>query len=42
MPGRAVASLALPDGLARWHLGHDDHLHSRWCERAYAIAAYDC
>ena len=30
------------EGLTRWFAGHDDHLHIRYCERAYAIAMYRC
>jgi peptidoglycan hydrolase-like protein with peptidoglycan-binding domain len=30
------------EGLTRWHTDHDDHLHVRYCERAYPLAAYDC
>jgi peptidoglycan hydrolase-like protein with peptidoglycan-binding domain len=30
------------EGLTRWHEGHDDHLHVRYCERVYPVAAYDC
>jgi peptidoglycan hydrolase-like protein with peptidoglycan-binding domain len=30
------------EGLTRWHSGHDDHLHIRYCERVYPLAAYDC
>lgn len=30
------------EGLTRWHAGHDDHLHVRYCEREYPLAAYDC
>ncbi len=30
------------EGLVRWHTGHDDHLHIRYCERAHPIPAYDC
>jgi peptidoglycan hydrolase-like protein with peptidoglycan-binding domain len=30
------------EGLSRWHTGHDDHVHVRYCERVYPIAAYDC
>jgi peptidoglycan hydrolase-like protein with peptidoglycan-binding domain len=32
----------IAEGLTRWHSGHDDHLHIRYCERVYPIAAYDC
>ena len=42
MPRRAVASLPLTEALTHWHSGHDDHLHIRYCERVYPIAAYDC
>jgi peptidoglycan hydrolase-like protein with peptidoglycan-binding domain len=30
------------EGLSRYHVGHDDHVHVRYCERVYPIAAYDC
>jgi hypothetical protein len=30
------------EGLTRWYTGHDDHLHVRFCERVYPLAAYDC
>jgi peptidoglycan hydrolase-like protein with peptidoglycan-binding domain len=30
------------EGLTRWYTGHDDHLHIRYCERVYPVAAYDC
>jgi peptidoglycan hydrolase-like protein with peptidoglycan-binding domain len=30
------------EGLTRWFSGHDDHLHVRYCEKSYAIAAYRC
>jgi peptidoglycan hydrolase-like protein with peptidoglycan-binding domain len=30
------------EGLVRWHSGHDDHLHIRYCEKIHPIAAYDC
>jgi len=30
------------EGLSRWHTGHDDHVHVRYCERVYPVAAYDC
>ena len=30
------------EGLTRWYAGHDDHLHVRYCEREYPLAAYDC
>ena len=30
------------EGLTRWHEGHDDHLHIRYCERVYPVVAYDC
>jgi peptidoglycan hydrolase-like protein with peptidoglycan-binding domain len=30
------------EGLSRWHTGHDDHVHIRYCERVYPVAAYDC
>jgi peptidoglycan hydrolase-like protein with peptidoglycan-binding domain len=30
------------EGLTTWHTGHDDHLHIRYCERVYPIAAYRC
>jgi peptidoglycan hydrolase-like protein with peptidoglycan-binding domain len=30
------------EGLTRWHTGHDDHLHIRYCERVYPVAAYRC
>ena len=32
----------IKEGLTRWFEGHEDHLHIRYCEAAYAIAAYDC
>ena len=30
------------EGLTRWYSGHDDHLHVRYCEKSYPIAAYRC
>jgi hypothetical protein len=30
------------EGLTRWYTGHDDHVHVRYCERVYPLAAYDC
>jgi len=30
------------EGLTRWYSGHDDHLHIRYCEKSYPIAAYRC
>jgi hypothetical protein len=30
------------EGLTRWFSGHDDHLHVRYCEKAYPIATYRC
>jgi len=30
------------EGLTRYHPGHDDHVHVRYCERVYPLAAYDC
>jgi len=30
------------EGLTRFYPGHDDHLHVRYCERVYPLAAYDC
>jgi hypothetical protein len=30
------------EGLTRWYAGHDDHVHVRFCERVYPLAAYDC
>jgi hypothetical protein len=30
------------EGLVRWHSGHDDHLHVRYCENVHPVAAYDC
>jgi peptidoglycan hydrolase-like protein with peptidoglycan-binding domain len=30
------------EGLSRYHAGHDDHVHVRYCERVHPIAAYDC
>jgi hypothetical protein len=30
------------EGLTRWFSGHDDHLHIRYCEKSYPIAAYRC
>jgi peptidoglycan hydrolase-like protein with peptidoglycan-binding domain len=30
------------EGLTRWYSGHDDHVHVRFCEKIYAVAAYDC
>lgn len=30
------------EGLVRWHTGHDDHLHIRYCEKVHPVAAYDC
>ena len=28
--------------LTRSYAGHDDHVHVRYCERVYPLAAYDC
>jgi hypothetical protein len=30
------------EGLSRYHAGHDDHVHVRYCERVHPIGAYDC
>jgi hypothetical protein len=30
------------EGLTRWFSGHDDHLHVRYCEKSFPIAAYRC
>jgi hypothetical protein len=30
------------EGLTRSHVGHDDHVHVRYCERVYPLATYDC
>ncbi len=30
------------EGLTKWYDGHDDHLHIRYCEKVYPVAAYDC
>jgi peptidoglycan hydrolase-like protein with peptidoglycan-binding domain len=30
------------EGLATWYVGHDDHLHIRYCERWHPNPAYDC
>ena len=30
------------EGLTRWFAGHDDHLHIRYCETVYPVAAYRC
>ena len=30
------------EGLTRWYSGHDDHLHVRYCETSYPVAAYRC
>jgi hypothetical protein len=30
------------EGLTRYYPGHDDHVHVRYCERVYPLAAYDC
>ena len=30
------------EGLTRWHSGHDDHLHVRYCEAAHPVTAYRC
>ena len=30
------------EGLTRYYAGHDDHVHVRYCERVYPLAAYDC
>ncbi len=32
----------IKEGLTTWYTGHDDHLHVRYCERVYPVAAYDC
>lgn len=30
------------EGLTRYHVGHDDHVHVRFCERVYPLSTYDC
>ncbi len=30
------------EGLTKWSSGHDDHLHIRYCETRYPVAAYEC
>jgi len=30
------------EGLTTWHMGHDDHIHVRFCESTHPLAAYDC
>ena len=30
------------EGLTTWYTGHDDHLHVRFCEWSYPVAAYRC
>jgi peptidoglycan hydrolase-like protein with peptidoglycan-binding domain len=30
------------EGLVRWHSGHDDHVHIRYCEKIHPVVAYDC
>ncbi len=30
------------EGLVRWHAGHDDHLHIRYCELAHPVLAFVC
>ena len=32
----------ISEGLTTRYAGHDDHLHIRYCERVYPIAAYRC
>lgn len=32
----------IAEGLSRWHSGHDDHLHVRYCEASHQVAAYRC
>jgi putative peptidoglycan binding protein/penicillin-insensitive murein endopeptidase len=32
----------IKEGLTRYHVGHDDHVHVRYCERVYPLATYDC
>ena len=32
----------ISEGLTTWFSGHDDHLHIRFCEPLYPIAAYRC
>lgn len=30
------------EGRTTWHIGHDDHLHIRYCEPVHPLAAYVC
>jgi peptidoglycan hydrolase-like protein with peptidoglycan-binding domain len=30
------------EGLSRAYVGHDDHIHVRYCERVHRLAAFDC
>ncbi len=30
------------EGLTRAYVGHDDHIHVRYCEKVHRLAAYDC
>jgi Putative peptidoglycan-binding domain-containing protein len=30
------------EGLTTWYVGHDDHLHVRYCEPSYPLARYRC
>jgi hypothetical protein len=32
----------ISEGLTRWHVSHDDHLHVRFCEASYPDPAYRC
>jgi peptidoglycan hydrolase-like protein with peptidoglycan-binding domain len=32
----------IKEGLTRWHSGHDDHLHIRYCERAHPDPLFVC
>ncbi len=34
--------ILISEGLTRWHVGHDDHLHIRFCEASYPDPAYRC
>jgi murein endopeptidase len=32
----------IKEGLTRRFVGHDDHLHVRYCEKTYPLKMYDC
>jgi hypothetical protein len=32
----------IDEGLTRWHTGHDDHLHVRYCEKVHPVSIFNC